>query len=264
MSELFKYETHLHTREGSACASCSGKEYVDKYLKLGYAGIIVTDHFFNGNCAISNDIPWEDRVELFCKGYEEAKKEGDKKGLQVMFGWESNYDCDEYLIYGLDKKWLLKHPEVMEWDQKEQYQNVKKAGGLVVQAHPFRERDYIERINLHPYQSDAVEVCNAGNRTTWDATAMLYGRRFKKPITAGSDIHRASSVAFGCYGVAFDTPLENVADYVKRIKAGSGYKIMSMPERQRLEEGYRPSLPIYLFDKDNIKQEISFENLLSI
>lgn len=261
MGELYKYETHLHTKEGSACASCGGREYIDIYLKLGYTGIIVTDHFFNGNCAVPKDLPWEDRVELFCKGYEEAKEEGDRKGLKVFFGWEANYDCDEYLIYGLDKKWLLKHPEIMEWDQKEQHDNIKKAGGLVVQAHPFRERDYIERINLHPFQADAIEICNSGNQTAWDALAFKLSKKYKMPVTAGSDIHRASSVAFGCYGVAFDTPLKDMSDYVKRIKAGSGYKLMSMPERQKLPKDYRPGLPIYLYDKENVRREVTLEDL---
>lgn len=44
---MFGYETHLHTAEGSACASASGAEQARRYKALGYDGIIVTDHFFN-------------------------------------------------------------------------------------------------------------------------------------------------------------------------------------------------------------------------
>ena len=50
---LFLYETHLHTSEASACANVSGREQARIYRKAGYAGIIVTDHFFNGNTAVS-------------------------------------------------------------------------------------------------------------------------------------------------------------------------------------------------------------------
>ena len=82
---LYLYETHLHTTAASACARSSGAEYISFYKSLGYAGIIVTDHFFNGNCSIPDNLPWEERVNLFCRGYEEAKAEGDRQGLQVFF-----------------------------------------------------------------------------------------------------------------------------------------------------------------------------------
>lgn len=79
--------------------------------KRGYAGIVVTDHFFYGNTAVDRSLPWKDWVEQFCKGYEHAKEEGDKIGLQVFFGWESGYHGTEFLIYGLNKEWLFEHPE---------------------------------------------------------------------------------------------------------------------------------------------------------
>lgn len=78
------YETHLHTSEASACSIITGAEQARTYKEAGYSGIIVTDHFFNGNTAIPKGLPWEKRVEMFGKGYENAKKEGDKIGLSVF------------------------------------------------------------------------------------------------------------------------------------------------------------------------------------
>ena len=46
------------------------------YQKAGYAGIVVTDHFFYGNTAADRSLPWKDWVEQFCKGYEHAKEHG--------------------------------------------------------------------------------------------------------------------------------------------------------------------------------------------
>ena len=111
----YKYETHLHTREGSACARATAAEQVRSYYEAGYAGIIVTDHFFNGNTAVPRNLPWEERVNLFCLGYENAKAEGDRLGMDVFFGWESGYYGTDFLIYGLDKDWLLKHDDILEW-----------------------------------------------------------------------------------------------------------------------------------------------------
>ena len=33
-------------------------------------------------------LDWEQQVDLFMRGYESAKEEGDKLGLDVFFGWE--------------------------------------------------------------------------------------------------------------------------------------------------------------------------------
>ena len=43
----YKYETHLHTCQGSACGRLTGEEQADLYKGFGYTGIVVTDHFFN-------------------------------------------------------------------------------------------------------------------------------------------------------------------------------------------------------------------------
>ena len=45
----YKYETHLHTKEGSACGTSFGAEYIQAFYDAGYSGIFVTDHFFGGN-----------------------------------------------------------------------------------------------------------------------------------------------------------------------------------------------------------------------
>ena len=104
----YLYETHMHTSEGSACAKNSGAEMARVYAVAGYTGIIITDHFFYGNTAVDRTLPWSEWVERHCLGYEHAKEEGDRLGLQVFFGWESGYRGTEFLVYGPDKQWLLK------------------------------------------------------------------------------------------------------------------------------------------------------------
>src|SRR5690554_4723328 len=120
----YLYETHMHTSEVSACASTSGAEQARIYKELGYDGIIVTDHFYNGNTAISRNMPWELWVENFTRGYENAKKEGDKIGLSVFFGWEESFQGNDFLVYGLDKDWLLNHPQILDWSIEEHYKQI--------------------------------------------------------------------------------------------------------------------------------------------
>lgn len=216
---LYKYETHLHTCEASACAIYSSKEHVRYYKEAGYDGIIVTDHFFNGNTSIPQNLPWEERVERFCKGYENAKEEGDRIGLSVFFGWEANFQATEFLVYGLDKAWLLNHPDILDWSIEEQYKKVHADGGFVVQAHPFRVRPYIKEVRLFPDFVDAVEYINVGNRSDeFDRQARDYAKKHKLPVTAGTDAHGLELLHSG---VAFKQRLESIGDFIKGIQSGN-------------------------------------------
>ena len=216
----YLYETHLHTTGASKCAVSGGKDYIKGYIDKGYSGIIVTDHFYNGHCSVPRSLPWKEWVNQFCRGYEEAKEEGDKRGLDVFFGWEETFDgCDDYLVYGPDKQWLLDHPEMRTWTRGEQYRAVKAAGGCVVQAHPLRQRYYINRVVLSAGCVDGVEAANAGHENiSFDALAYRYAQKIGKPILAGSDIHEASWMYKNeIFGVYFDKKLKSIDDFVKAV-----------------------------------------------
>lgn len=250
---MYLYETHLHTNAASACARSAGAAYISYYKGLGYDGIIVTDHFFNGNSCIPENLPWRERIDLFCRGYEEAKAEGDRQGLKVFFAWECCFDGDEYLVYGLDKQWLKAHPDMMEWDHITHYNCIKADGGLVVQAHPFRERGYLSKVCVHPHQCDAFEVANAGNPYEQNRMAYRYAQTYHIPMTAGSDIHMVGCTSNGyIYGMAFDEPLHSITDYVTRIKKGTGFSLHVPKEQLIWQEGTANQLPVYIFDQNNL------------
>jgi histidinol phosphatase-like PHP family hydrolase len=225
---LYRYETHLHTREASACAICSGAEQARYYKAAGYAGIIVTDHFFNGNSSVPRELVWEERIDLFCKGYENAKAEGDKIGLSVFFGWEAGFKGTEFLIYGLDKAWLKSHPDILAWSVEEQYRRVHEDGGYVVHAHPFRVRPYIKEVRLYPDYVDAVEAINVGHRNEeFDRQAAVYAKKHKLPVTAGTDAHGFENMHSG---LAFHHKIEDIGGFIESIKSGR-YELIN-PGRQ--------------------------------
>ncbi len=220
---MFKYETHLHTVYGSACASISGRGQAIEYHKAGYSGIFITDHFFRGNTCVPKDLPWDERIHMFCRGYEQAKEVGDEIGLQVFFGWEETFDGQDFLIYGLDKEWMLKHPEMEHWTIKEQFEAVDKAGGLVVHAHPFRDRPYIPKIRLFPKQVHAVEAFNAGNYDEENRQAYMYAKKYNLPGTAGADSHHHDII---CSGIEVKEKFNTIFDYVELIKNNKEKRII--------------------------------------
>ena len=211
------YETHCHTSQGSACGRMTGEELARFYKDAGYDGVIVTDHFFNGNCAVDPSLPWKKKCELYCAGYRAAKRVGDKIGLTVMFGIEYSYFGTDLLVYGLDEEWLKAHPEIMDMYVKDFMRFVYENGGLIVHAHPFRQASYIDTIRLYPYDVDAVEVYNAGNDPKADERANWYADSYGLVKVAGSDRHGVYSEE-RC-AVVFDEKLESIDDYMRLVRA---------------------------------------------
>ena len=219
----YLYETHMHTSEGSLCGGSTGAEQARAYKEAGYTGIIITDHFFYGNTRPDRSLPWAEWVEQFCSGYEHAKEEGDKIGLQVFFGWESGYNGTEFLVYGLSKQWLLDHPEIRDASVEEQMKLVHADGGFISQAHPFREASYIKGIHLYPYYIDAVEGYNASHSSQfkggtlhpeYNDRAVTYAEQYGLPLTAGSDQHTTNMI-WG--GMVFPRKLEDIHDFAKAV-----------------------------------------------
>ncbi|MBQ2676933.1 MAG: PHP domain-containing protein [Clostridia bacterium] len=221
----YKYEMHLHTSEGSKCGGSTGAEMVKAFYEIGFAGLVVTDHFFNGNSTVPRDLPWAERVELYCKGYENALQEAKKyEDFDVFFGIEFGYPPygKEFLTYGVDKQFLLSNPDIMEIPIEEYAARVKAYGGYIAQAHPYRQADYIDDSKLpDPSFLDGVETFNFGNTwrdPVWNDMAEEFANKYDLGKISGSDTHHIG--VKGSAGMEFDyrikTPKELVAALHRR------------------------------------------------
>ena len=261
----YLYETHLHTSYSSACANSRGSEYIRYYKDMGYSGIIVTDHFYNGNTAISQSLPWNEWVKQYCRGYEEARNEGEKQNFDVLFGWEETFDsCDDYLVYGLDKAWLLEHPEVRTWTRGEQYRAVKEAGGCVVQAHPFRQHYYIKKVILSSGCVDAIEAANAGNsEQSYDALALRYANKLGLPVIASTDIHDARQFNGGwIFGTYFKYRLNTIADFVRAIRNNDISGFNTSDGRCDFQGDEHVKVPVEVRDRNDKIMNIDWKYLI--
>ena len=257
----YRYETHLHTSQASACGVARGRDYIAWYQDQGYQGLFVTDHFFGGNTAVSRTLPWRERVDRFCDGYEDAKAEGDRRGFQVLFGWEQGYGGDEYLVYGLNKAWLYEHPEVERWSRAEQYREVRRYGGCVVQAHPFRNRPYLERITLSPRCVDGVEVYNVANHQAENVQAYRYARFVGLPMLAGSDIHSLRWPDHS--GVALLTPLADEKDFAARVRGGAPITMIAPMEVLTVQEPELTELPVIVLGENGQPAAIPYTDFFA-
>mgnify|MGYP003313645820 CR=1 FL=1 len=140
----YLYETHCHCSQCSHCASSTSQELALAYYKAGYAGMILTDHFISGNTALDRSLPWDIQVKAYYQAYLDACEAVADLDFDVLFGIEHAYgDGKEVLVYGIDLDFLLANPDLCDISLDEFVDRVHTAGGLVVQAHPYRDRSYI-------------------------------------------------------------------------------------------------------------------------
>ncbi|MBP5607168.1 MAG: hypothetical protein J6X66_02720 [Lachnospiraceae bacterium] len=241
---MYRYETHLHTVEGSACGFTPGAEYPAIYKERGYDGVFITDHFFHGNTRPSRELSWHEYVDAYMKGYEEAKKAGDKIGFKVFFGIEENFEGDEYLIYGVDREFLYAHPTIPHWTREEMIKWVHEAGGAVIQAHPFRDRDYIKKIHLYPEDIEGIEGINTANTANDNLVALCYALHFGLMITAGSDTHNSRMINDMNGGILYDTPIESETDFAGRLLKHERPKIFFNEDLFKDMKGINIKLPV--------------------
>lgn len=216
----YLYEMHCHTRIGSACGRFSGEELAKTYKKMGYAGVFVTDHFFNGNCAVSRSLSWEERVEEFFGGYRDAKTAGDRIGIDIFPAFEYSYRGTEFLTYGMEPEWVKNHPEIMDLDPMKYCELIRSEGGFITHAHPFREAAYLGYIRLMPHSVDAVEVFNAAhwNNNVYNLRAELYAESYGLRRICGSDAHIEQP--YGCCAVETEEKALNPSHFIQILKSG--------------------------------------------
>ena len=223
---MYKYEMHLHTNACSACGASSGEEMVKVAKEKGYTGLVITNHFYHGNTAISRRTPWKEFVEAYKNDYLEAKKAGEKYGVEVLFGIEEGYGWGkEILIYGIDPDTLIANPEFLHMSIDEMSAFVRSNGGFIVAAHPFRDRDYIAEPRKAPKAElfDAIESYNAGNNDEDNNLAEDFCKKTGLPRISGGDTHRSDGI--GRAGLAFYERITNNEQLVTALQQGN-YKLI--------------------------------------
>ena len=211
-----KVEMHMHTSEISPCAMVKAAAGVREYKKAFYDGIVITDHF---NDYVLNGFIGSDRekVARFLTGYEIAKEQGEELGITVFFGIET---CllggrNDFLLYGLQPEFLYEYPKLYSMSIKELHQVVREAGGIVVQAHPYRGYCTMEN---HKYL-DGVEVYNGNPRhDSRNNLALDFAMQYPKLIeTSGSDYHQLGDLASG--GMIFPQKLRTEGELKNALVA---------------------------------------------
>lgn len=213
---------HAHTSPCSKCAPMLKQELVDALVNGGYSGCVLTNHFFKGNSGIDRNLPWNDFVAEYEKDYLECKKIAQSYDLDIIFSIEEHlFDGLEILCYGITPKILYDHPELRDDHSIETWsETLHDFGALCIQAHPYRDRDYIKNPRLLPIEYiDGIEVFNACNNPEANVTAKEEALKHPEWIlTAGGDSHLPTSVCWS--GIETNQRIANEKALVKILKSG--------------------------------------------
>lgn len=236
---MFLYETHCHCSQCSACAKSTAAEIVQSYHAAGYAGLVLTDHFLSGNTAVDRSLPWETKARLYYDAYLQAKAVGDELDFDVLFGIEHHFgNGKEVLIYNVDLNFMLQNPDMCDISLEELIQRVHIWGGLVFQAHPYRDRDYID-MSVPPRDDivDGFEVYNACNQgPVENLPAYRLAKEKGLLMISGGDVHIAGSDAISMAGIAFPYRVRTGQELVDAILCGDSRCIINRQVVEHLSE----------------------------
>lgn len=220
---MYKLEMHVHTSPTSRCASAKAEDAVAQYTQVGYHGLVLTNHINNSTYRYMEDMPWNEKVAHFVRGYEDMQRAAAGR-LTVLFGCEINltplgaskYIPNDYLIYGATPQWLLEAGDVRRMSLEQLSESARKAGFLIVEAHPFRYDSVIMDDRL----LDGVEVYNANkNHDSHDYLAELWAEKKHLIRTTGSDFHDPHDHTAA--GIMTEEPIEDNETLLRVLRSGA-------------------------------------------
>ena len=230
MNIMYFYELHMHTAETSRCGRSPARDMVGAYAEKGFSGVVITDHFINGNSYANEPAEWKDKMDVYLRGYLAAKEAEAEFGIHVYFGVEYTHlggNGEDYLLLGLKPEHLYKElKDCDRWSIEYLCDTVHSLGGIVIRAHPYREAGYIRipGIERPGLPIDAIEVFNAGNgKDEFNRKAVELAMREGKPWTAGSDTHHVDTTATAFVG--FEEDPKDYAALCDMIRSGKAFVV---------------------------------------
>lgn len=205
MPDGFVIDLHAHSSPASPCSSASADALIEEARRIALSGICLTDH---------NHVWTSEQVE-------ELRR---KHGFPVFRGNEITTTQGDMLVFGLEKdiRGIITLEELRE--------EVARAGGFLIAAHPFRGFLTFSTVQLGLTREqaakrplfqlvDAVEVLNGKVTDEENGFASGVAQSLRLPATGGSDAHRANEV--GRYATRFSVEIHTEAELIQALRCGA-------------------------------------------
>ncbi len=199
-----RIDLHIHTSPRSACSYIDPHELIQEAQRLKLDGICLTEH----------QVLWDS---------EDVEKLAREGGVKIFRGNEFTTNQGDILVFGLykDIKELLMIQDLRA--------EVRKSGGFMIAAHPFRgfKTFGIGQLQMTVEQAckrkvlefvDAVEIGNGKLSPDENDMARKVSEKLDLPGTGGSDAHRVDEV--GKWLTVFEKEIQNERELVQELHAG--------------------------------------------
>ena len=185
-------DMHVHSAPMSTCGKRPSNEIIDITADAGMDGMVLTNHY-NRKGMLEGET-YEQYAHRYISEYEIARQYAENKGFRLFFGIEVSplaYKRTHFVVYGVGYDFILNNVSMIEYDQQKLYGAVKEAGGVLIQAHPYRKNvDRMMDLNF----LDGIELsCHPGYDGTHIDELAPIARQTGKILTCGGDYHGGSS-----------------------------------------------------------------------
>ncbi len=184
-------DPHTHSSGISTCCRISGEQAVDAAMDTGLDGFVLTNHYVEYYVGGERFPTHEAFAQTYVEEFRRIKEYGDRKGFRVWFGLEVTaawHNSVHLLVYGVEEDFILQHPRICQYPLEKLYETVHSAGGILVQAHPYR----LERLLQDLRYLDGVEAsCHPHLRYggSYSSEMEAIARENGKILTCGGDFH---------------------------------------------------------------------------
>ncbi len=189
----FRIDLHVHSLlSGDNLAD--PEECIVRAIELGLQGLAFTEHY-----SYEASEPLEPLIERY------------REKVLILRAVEFSAAEGHCLVYGVNTDRLC--PQYIP--AEELVQEVNRAGGVVIPAHPYRAGSGLGDLILTLPGIAAVEGHNGCNHHRFNQSAIQAAQRLRLPFTGGSDAHEPREVG-SCYSVfPKRVTAENLVDLLK-------------------------------------------------
>ncbi len=188
---MIKLETHLHSLGGSGCAHVNNDQILEEYSRLGYKAITLTNHY----CEVCyREYPGEthkEKMDFYFSLVDSLTEKAKAYNIKVFWGAEtravrSDWLYSEFMIYGLNRKFLYDNKPLFTLTQEEMFKVCDKNGFFLYQTHPFRNGVALgDPTFLHGVEGYNGHIHHVNN----NEKAMELAEKYNLKIMSGSDHH---------------------------------------------------------------------------
>lgn len=190
-----KIDLHVHTKERSFCGNATEEEQIRAAIDAGLDAIVFSDH---------DRLAPHTRLQELNEQY---------APFRIFGGIEMSISNEHILVLGVHDYTL----ETYRWSYPELHGFVRKHGGFIAIAHPFRFNPNVQ-LDLERFPPDAIEAYSNNISKQTETRLLNLAEQLGVPILSNSDGHHTGALGQH-YNILERTPKDE-QELIEILKAG--------------------------------------------